>query len=114
MKSLTENLKKIRDILNSTSANGRVYHYTKPKKELKSWIVWQEDGEDMSLNSDNHKQHQQVNGSIDLYTKAEYDPLVDEVQDALDKAEHVGWRLNIVDYEDETTLIHYQWEFYIS
>lgn len=114
MKSLTTNLKTIRDILNSTSAKGRVFHYTKPKKDLKSWIVWQEDGEDMSQEADNHKIIQQVTGSIDLYSKTEYDPLIDEVQKALDEAQNVGWRLSMVDYEDETTLIHYQWEFYIA
>lgn len=114
MKSLTNNLKKIRDILNSTSAKGRIYHYTKPKKDLKSWVVWQEDGEDMSHDADNHKINQQIQGSIDLYTKTEYDPLIDEIQEALDAAENVGWRLSMVDYEDETALIHYQWEFYIA
>lgn len=111
MKSLQNSLKQIRDILNSTSAKGRVYHYTRPKGEVPSWVVWQEDSEEAAFDAENHKAEQQVHGTIDCYSQTEYDPLFDEIQDALDKAENVGFRLNSVQYEDETRLIHYEWEF---
>lgn len=113
MKSLQTNLKRIRDLLNATSARGRVYHYTRPKDKLTSWIVWMEDSEAGAAESDNRKAYQQVHGTIDCYTKIEYDPLLDEIQNALNSA-GVGWRLNMVDYEDETALIHYEWEFFIA
>lgn len=113
MKSLQSNLKRIRDILNGTSAKGCVFHYTRPAKSLPSWVVWQEDFEDTANNADNRKQEQQIHGTIDCYSKTEYDPLFDEIQDALNDADHVAWRLNSVQYEDETNLIHYEWEFYV-
>ena len=61
---------------------------------------------------DNRKQEQQVHGTIDCYTKIEFDPLLDEIQDALNAA-GIGWSLLTVQYEDETNLIHYEWEFYV-
>lgn len=113
MKSLQNELKRIRDTLNSTSAKGRVFHYTRPANIKPSWIVWQEDGEYQSFDNDNRKDIQQVQGIIDCYTQKEYDPLLDEVQDALN-ASGIGWRLSFTDYEDDTKLIHYQWEFYLA
>lgn len=108
MKSLQSKLKSLRDTLNTVSAS--VYHYKKPKTVKAPWIVWQEDGEAQSFNGENHKAEQQVHGTIDCYTLEEYDDLLDEVQEALNGAE-VGWSLLSVQYEDETNLIHYEWEF---
>lgn len=113
MKSLQENLKTLRDVLNSTSANGRIGHYFRPASDKPSFIVWQESDEAESHESNNHKTYQQVAGTIDCYTQTEYDPLLDEIQEALDGA-GIGFRLNSVQYEDETKLIHYEWEFYIA
>ena len=113
MKSLQTNLKKIRDVLNSTSANGRIGHYRRPTSFTPSWIVWQESDEDTSHSTNNHKDLQQIAGTIDCYTQIEYDPLLDEIQEALDSA-GIGFRLNSVQYEDETKLIHYEWEFYVA
>lgn len=113
MKSLTQNLKSIQDALNSTSVKGSVHHYTKPVKYTVPYIVWQEDGESDSANVDNRKIEQQLHGTIDLYTKKEFDPLIDEIQEALNNYA-AGWNLISVQYEDETKLIHYEWEFNIA
>ena len=51
--------------------------------------------------------------AIDCFTQKEYDPVLDEIQDALNEAE-IGWRLSSVQYEDETNLIHSEWEFNIA
>jgi len=114
MKSVQQNLKRIRDALNGTSAHGRVYHYTRPSDQNSSWVVWQEDGEGESFNTGNHKAEQQIHGTIDCYTPTEYDPLLDEIQTALEGLEDTGWSLLSVQYEDETNLIHYEWEFNIT
>lgn len=111
MKSMQDKLKRIRDALKTASES--VYHYDKPKDVKPPWIVWQEDGEGDSFNSGNRKAEQQVHGTIDCYTLTEYDPLLDSVQDALDKS-GVGWSLLSVQYEDITNLIHYEWEFNIA
>lgn len=113
MKSLQTNLKKIRDALNTTSAQGRVYHYRRPKDKTSSWIVWQEDSEAGTVSTNNHKAEQQIHGTIDCFTLNEYDDLLDEIQEALNSIE-VGWALLSVQYEEETNLIHYEWEFYIA
>lgn len=113
MKSLQNNLKKVYNALNTTSAKGRVYHYTRPSDIEPSWVVWQEDGESDSAEFDNRKHEQQVHGTIDCYTLKEFDPLLDEIQNALNGA-GIGWGLLSVQYEDETNLIHYEWEFYIA
>lgn len=91
-----------------------MYHYARPAKLPPSFIVWQEAGEAGSFSSGNKKDGQQVTGTIDCFTQEEYDPLLDEVQDALNRAENVGWALISVQYEDGTDMIHYEWEFNIG
>ena len=77
------------------------------------YVVWAESGEDTSFNSNNRKSEQQLTGVVDLFTKTEFDPLADDVQNILE-SEEIGWRLATVQYEDETGLIHYQWEWWVS
>ena len=52
-----------------------------------------------------------MRGTIDLYTRQEFDPAVDQIQEGLNTSEGVGWVLSSVQYEDETNLIHYEWTF---
>lgn len=113
MKSLILILKRIRDVLNE-AAPGIVYHYTRPAGTEPPFIVWQEDYEDSSLHADYSRAELQVHGMVNLYTATEYDPLCDSIQEALDSAENVGWRLDSVIYEDETNLIHYTWEWWAA
>ncbi len=107
---LQAKLKRIRDVLNGTSARGRIGHYRKPTSVKPSYIVWAEDGEDQAFQGDNRKAEMQVTGTIDCYTQTEYDQLLDEVQEAL-TADGISWILESVQYEDETKLIHYEWRF---
>lgn len=74
------------------------------------YCVWAEDTESSSVESDNYKTEQAIQGTIDLYTKTEFDPYVDAVQDAM-KTARISFYLNSVQYEDETELIHYEWVF---
>lgn len=104
-------LYKIRNCLTSIK-DLPVYHYWRPKLEP-PFCIWQEDGEGNSLNTNNHKTTQVITGAIDYYTLNEYDDNVEKIQEALNNLEHCGWRLNGVDYEDETNLIHYTWSFQI-
>lgn len=89
------------------------YHYWRSTpKGVKSYIVWAEDEEASALNADNLKQKQGIHGTIDYFTQTEYDPVVDEIQEGLNGLENVSWRLNSVQYEDETTFIHHEWDFW--
>ena len=110
MMSVVDKLKKIRDAMNGVS--NQVYHYKRPKDVKPAWIVWQEDGSSTDMWANNRMSEQQLHGTVDLYTLQEYDPLIDEIQEALNGVMG-GWNLQMVDYEDETNLIHYEWEWTI-
>lgn len=109
--TLSDKLKLVRDALLQTS--GKVYHYTKGNDAGKRYIVWQESEESSSANMNNRKAEQEIRGTVDLYTCIEFDTLADEIQTALNNADRIAWRLNSTQYEDETELIHYEWEFWV-
>lgn len=109
MKSLVTKLKKIRDVL--VSCHHEVYHYKAPKG-IQKYIVWAEDGEGDPLELDNNKVEQVITGTIDLFTKSEYDELIDTIQEALNQ-NSISFNLISVQYETETEYIHYEWRFEI-
>lgn len=75
-----------------------------------TYCVWAEDQEQASVEGDNYKLEQAIQGTIDLYTKTEFDTFVDSIQAAL-KAAKISFYLNSVQYEQETDFIHYEWVF---
>lgn len=101
------NLQRIPDALLTVCAN--VYHYEAPKNlKLDRYLVWAEDGRDAALWADGRMQGQAVEGTIDLFTRYENDAAFDRVQAALDAA-RVPYRLNSIQHERDTGLIHYEW-----
>ena len=105
--TLQNKLRKISEAL--TSIYGlKVYHYFRPQLDA-PYCVWQEDGEWNSLQTSNHKQEQAISGTIDYYTHEEFDDFIDAIQIALNQIENCGWRINSIQYEDDTELIHYEW-----
>lgn len=97
---------------NLATVSDAVYHYTRPPKQAAPFIVWAEDSEDQPFNASNQKAEQVLHGAIDLYTKTEFDPLCDAIQSALLNLDGCGWKLRAVMYEEETALIHYNWEWW--
>lgn len=90
-----------------------VYHYWHSKMTA-PYIVWAEDGEDRALHANNRKGEQSIGGTIDYFTKTEFDPVVDDIQTVLNSFDFAfGWKLNSVIYEEETNLIHWSWDFVI-
>lgn len=87
-------------------------HYFRPVTAFPA-LIWAEDGEADSFNADNHKACQNITGTVDLFTKTEFDPLLDDVQAALEGL-GVAWRLESVQYEDETNAIHYEWTWEVA
>ena len=77
------------------------------------YCVWAEDGEYADLIADNYKAGQTIEGTVDYFTKNEDDPNIEAFQLAFNRA-RIGWRLNSVQYEDETQFIHYEWLFRVK
>lgn len=109
---LQTKLKILRDALNSVSEDIKVYHYW--RSEMKApFIVWQEDGEADSHHADNRKTEQGIAGTVDFYTKKEYDPAFDLIQESLNDLESFSFRYDGTEREDETGLIHHSWEWQV-
>lgn len=72
------------------------------------YFVWQEDGEH-PLYADSCRGERVVTGTTDLFTKQEFDPWADAFSSALDSASGICWRLESVQFEEETGFWHYEW-----
>lgn len=107
--TLEQRLKPVGETLAATGL--KTFHYWRANVKEKRYIIWAEDDEYASLDADNEKIRQGIHGTVDLFTKQEYDPAVDLIQEALKSISLCGWRLNYVQYEQETNLIHHEWEF---
>jgi len=75
------------------------------------YIVWAEDNQADSIWADGKMQEQAIEGTVDYFTKTEDDPNVDKIQQALNGV--CSWRLNSVQYEDDTRYIHYEWTWQV-
>ena len=111
MKSLNSKLKEFAELLRYTSTN-EIYHYDATGDKGDRYIVWQEEGESDPLFLDNQLDEITIKGSLDIYTKVEFDDLVDEVIDLFHK-NTVSFNLISVDYETNSNYIHYSfdWEY---
>lgn len=109
---ISQKIEKVKNALISIP-NLKVYHYWRPRLEA-PFCIWAEDGEGYSHHSNNKKEEQVISGTIDYFTKEEYDTMLDLIQEALNNAEDVAWELLSVQYEDETNLIHYEWSFEVA
>lgn len=85
------------------------FHYEATHKSDK-YIVWAEDTEADSLNADDEKDEQVIQGTVDYFTRSEYDPNVKAIQQKLNSI-NVAWRLNSIQHEEGTGYIHYEWVF---
>ncbi len=83
------------------------FHYEASHKPDK-YIVWAEDGEADCLNADDQKTDQVLQGTIDYFTKTEYDSNFELIQEKLNSID-ISWRLNSIQHEEETGYIHYEW-----
>jgi hypothetical protein len=116
MRLLTDRLRHIAErfgLIGTTDPEhpATVHHYEKPATVRAPYLVWAEGGEPAGFSGDSRKGEQAIGGTLDLYTLAEFDPLIDEAQDALTALFGSSWALEDVLYEDETKLIHYAWRW---
>lgn len=84
-----------------------VFHYF-AKAKPDQYIVYAEDSEAGSSYADDKKEFQVIEGTTDYFTTIEFDPNVKDIQDIMTVNEIV-WKLNSVQYEEDTGYIHYEW-----
>lgn len=110
MTSLQAKLQQIGSALHGALGD-KVHHYFRPDGEIPS-VVWQEQGEDNSFHTDNTKAEQAIRGTVDYYTKTEFDSNADVIQTVL-QGLGAAWALESVQYEEDTKLIHFEWSWII-
>lgn len=110
MMSLQSKLRQMGEAFATVTAN--CFHYWRPVTDVPC-LIWAESGEENPFYVNNHKAEQNIVGTVDLFTKSEFDPLVDDVQNVLDDL-GVTWSLSSVMYEDETKMIHYTWDWGVA
>lgn len=91
-----------------------VFHYFPPEGQTGTYLVWAEDGEGDTVHADGRKVERAITGTIDYFTKTENDPVVKQIETALDSADGLAWYLNSIQYEQDTGYIHYEWVFEID
>lgn len=90
------------------SIGGKVYHYWRASMQA-PYTVWQEDGAP-ALQAENDVAELGLSGTVDYFTREEYDPMVDRIMDTFRQLP-IFWELESVQYEEDTKLIHYEWRF---
>lgn len=100
-------LQTIKDILVNVCEN--TYHYQAPEgSKFEKYIVWQEESEYARLMGDGDKMEVRLQGSIDLFTENEYEPLVEQIEAAF-KAAHIYIEYTGTLFESDTGRAHYEW-----
>jgi len=89
------------------TATTRAYHYTAPTAPVFPYCVWAEDMQSDALHGDGVMVARVIEGTIDVFSKAEFDPLPDKIQRALNTA-GICFRLNSIQYEPDTKIIHHE------
>lgn len=87
-----------------------VSHAEKMKSDR--YFVWQEDGAN-DLEADGLHAERAVTGSTDLFTKKEFDPWKEALEQALEAA-GIAWSYNSFQYEEETGFYHHEWYWEVS
>lgn len=87
---------------------GKTYRTFSPEGIEPPYIVWDDDGQSDSLHGDDEMVSQEIEGTIDLFTTIEDDPMFDQIQGALNTA-GIGFRYNSKQHEKMTGIYHYEW-----
>ena len=88
------------------TVTNNVFHFD-ATGAIGNFIVWSEDGQADSVWADGRMKEQTITGTIDYYSKEEYDPSFSLIQAALGGI-GISYRLNSIQYEPDTKYIHYE------
>ena len=89
-----------------------VFHYFKPAEIQAPYAVWIEQSEE-SFWADNGKGERSLSGTLDFYTQTEGDSKLDELEEAM-QSMGASWYLSSVQFEEDTLLIHFSWEWSVT
>ena len=104
MMSYRERLESIGTALAAAVPN--TYHYCRPNLQP-PFCIWAEESGN-GFTADNKTAEHALTGTVDYFSKQEYDPAPDAIESTLSGLGLI-WELNSVQYEDETELIHHEW-----
>lgn len=90
-----------------TAVTDQVSHLERMKSER--YFVWQEDGAN-DLSADGGHAEKAVTGFTDLFTRVEFDPWAEALEDSL-TGYGISWSLRDVQYEEDTKITHYTWDW---
>lgn len=91
------------------AAHTRVTAAVSHSERLKSnrYFVWQEDGAN-DLIADGCHAERAVTGTTDLFTKKEFDPWAEQIEQSFE-AYRISYERSSVQYEPDTGFYHYEW-----
>lgn len=107
-------INRIRDALTAVEPlKGHVWHFTALSK-TPPYAIWAEDGQGSGMYADGRMTNQAISGTVDLFT-ADLDDqdIPNAIQAALNTC-GCAWRLNSVQYEDDTHLKHLEWAWEVE
>lgn len=90
-----------------TAVTNKVSHGGRIKSDR--YFVWQETSQH-DLEADEKHAEKAVSGTTDLFTKIEFDPWKESLEEQFDRT-GIAWRLNSVQLEEETGFWHYEWNW---
>lgn len=84
-----------------------VYRYQAPDNAPVPYAVWAEDTR-FDFEADGTHAERAWQGTIDYYTRTEGDETVEDIEDCLTGLD-IPWKLNSIQYEEDTGIIHFEW-----
>jgi hypothetical protein len=102
----------LRDILLSTGIE--TFHY-EASKAKGNYIVWAEEGQGQSHTADNHVVMQTIRGTIEYFTKTEFDPMFDAIQTLLNSVniDEMVWQWDLTEKIRDSGYIRHLWTWEI-
>lgn len=87
----------------------KLYHHTAPPNAVPPYIVYGEQGQGEILSADDQQDEYSTTVTIDIFSKTEKEPLFQQVYSVLNNND-ISFYLKSVQYEQDTGLIHYEYE----
>lgn len=84
-----------------------VYHFQAPADKPERYIVWGEDGGDDTIAADDRNETIALRGRLYYYTAKEFDPVFDEICDALSEV-GAAWSIGQIGYDDTNNRFAYE------